>query len=155
LELTGRLSIFYNPESSESSGVDMAIEELQDVPVLERLQVLGVELLPEWDALVFLYRHVASLCTAAQIAQLIGYDKAEIVAALRRLEGLGLLQRSRVSQGIRLYRFSAPAEPARQSSLLALINLGQNRAGRLLLLKHLKRSSPEPRRRRRSGLRLA
>jgi hypothetical protein len=133
----------------------MTIEEPLDVRVLERLQVLGVELLTEWDALVFVYRHAASLCTAAQIAQLIGYDKAEIVAALQKLERLGLLQRSRVLQGIRFYRISAPAEPARQSGLLELMNLGQNRAGRLLLLKHLKRPAFAPRRRRRGGLQLA
>jgi hypothetical protein len=133
----------------------MTIEEPQDVPVLERLQVLGVELLTEWDALVFLYRHAASLCTAAQMAQLIGYDKAEIVAALHRLEALGLIQRSRVSQGIRFYRFSAPAEPARQSGLLELMNLTQNRAGRVRLLEHLKRPAFTLRRRRRGGLQLA
>ena len=133
----------------------MAIKESQDVPVLERLQVLGVELLTEWDVLVFLYRHAASLCTAAQIAQLIGYDKAEIAAALHKLEALGLLQRSRVSQGIRFYRFSEPPEPSRRSCLPELMNLAQNRAGRLLLLRYLKRSSPEPPRRRHGGLRLA
>jgi predicted transcriptional regulator len=133
----------------------VAIKESQDVIVPERLQVLGVELLTEWDALVFLYRHEASLCTPAQIAQLIGYDKSEIGAALHKLEALGLLQRSRVSQGIRFYRFSAPLESARQSSLLELMNLTQSRTGRLLLLKHLKRSTLEPRRRRHGGLRLA
>jgi predicted transcriptional regulator len=133
----------------------VAIKESQDVQVFDRLQVLGVELLPEWDVLVFLYRHGSSLCTAAQIAQLVGYDKAEIAAALHRLEALGLIQRSRVSQGIRFYRFSEPPEPSRQSCLPELMKLAQNRAGRLLLLRHLKRSSLEPRRRRHGGLRLA
>jgi predicted transcriptional regulator len=133
----------------------MAIEEPQDVPVLERLQVLGVELLTEWDALVFLHRHAASLCTAAQIAQLIGYDRAEIGPALHRLEALGLIRRSRVSQGIRFYRFSEPAEASRHGCLRELMNLTYDRAGRLLLLKHLKRSGLAPRRRRHGGLRLA
>jgi predicted transcriptional regulator len=114
-----------------------------------------VELLAEWDTLVFLYRHAASLCTTAQIAPLIGYDKAEIAAALQRLEALGLIQRSRVSQGIRFYRFSVPAESSRHGRLLELMNLTQNRAGRLMLLKHLKRPGLEPQRRRNSGLRLA
>ena len=49
----------------------MAVKESQDALVAERLQALGVELLTEWDALVFLYRHAASLCTTAQIAQLL------------------------------------------------------------------------------------
>jgi DNA-binding MarR family transcriptional regulator len=135
--------------------VDVVIEEPQAFPVIERLQVLGVELLTEWDVLVFLYGHAASLCTAAQIAQLIGYDKAEIVAALHRLEALGLIQRSRVSQGIRFYRFSAPVETSRRAGLLELMTLAQNRAGRLLLLKHLKRPVFLQRRRRHGGLRLA
>jgi len=39
----------------------MAVEESQDVLVPERLQALGVARLTEWDALVFLYRHGASL----------------------------------------------------------------------------------------------
>jgi hypothetical protein len=133
----------------------VAVKESQDVLVPERLQALGLELLTEWDALVFLYRHVASLCTTAQIAPLIGYDRGEIAAALRKLEALGLIQRSRASQGIRFYRFSAPEEPSRHSCLVELMNLDQNREGRLLLLKHLKRPGLEPRVRRDSGLRLA
>jgi MarR family len=133
----------------------VAIEESQDFLVSERLQVLGVELLIEWDALVFLYRHPASLCTTAQVASLVGYDKTEIGAALYRLEALGLILRSRVSQGIRFYRFSEPKESSRRSSVLELMNLAQNREGRLLLIKHLKRAPLVPRRRRDSGLRLA
>jgi hypothetical protein len=135
--------------------VDVGVEASQDVAVLDRLEVLGVELLTEWDALVFLHHHAASLCTAAQIAHLIGYDRAEIGPALHRLETLGLIQRSRVSQGIRFYRFSEPEEPERQSSLLELMNLTHNRAGRLMLLKHLKRSGLAPQRRPYGGLRLA
>jgi hypothetical protein len=133
----------------------VAVKESQDALVAERLQALGVELLTEWDALVFLYRHAASLCTTAQIAQLIGYDKAEIGAALHKLESLGLIQRSRVSQGMRFYRFSAPEEPSRRSRLLELMNMAQDREGRLLLLKHLKRPGLPPVRRSDSGLRLA
>jgi len=134
---------------------NVAIETSEDVLVLERLQTLGVALLSEWDSLAFLYRHAASLGAAAQIARLIGYDKAEIAAALHRLEALGLIQRSRDSQGIRLYQFSAPPEPSRHSCLLELMSLAENRTGRVLLLKHLKRTRPEPRQSRNSGLRLA
>jgi predicted transcriptional regulator len=133
----------------------MESEVSQDFQVPERLRVLGVELLTDWDALVFLYSHAASLCTAAQIAKFIGYDKVEIAAALHRLEAQGLIQRSRVSQGIRFYRFLAPAEPSRHTCLLELMNLAQYRAGRMLLLKHLKRPNVVHRRRRESGLRLA
>jgi DNA-binding transcriptional ArsR family regulator len=131
------------------------VEESQDALVRDRLNILGVALLAEWDALVFLYRHSASLCTAAQIARLIGYTGTEIGSALHRLEGLGLIQRSRVSQGIRFYRFSEPADPSRKSCLMELMKLTHNREGRLMLLKQLKRSGLEPRRRRHGGLRLA
>jgi len=133
----------------------VGFEESQDALVRDCLNILGVALLAEWDALVFLCNHSASLCTVAQIAKLVGYDKVEIGPALHRLEALGLIQRSRVSQGIRFYRFSAPAD-SRGSCLLELMTLTHNRAGRLMLLKYLKRSGlPERRRRRRGGLRLA
>mgnify|MGYP003701084915 CR=1 FL=1 len=120
----------------------MATEQTQDHQVLESLQILGVALLSEWDALTFLYRHPASLVTAAQIARLMGYDKAQIGDALHRLEALGMLRRSRVSQGRRLYQFSEPLEPRRNSHLRELMSLSQNRAGRVLLLKQLKGPPP-------------
>ena len=121
---------------------NVAIEKSEDVLVLERFQALGVARLHEWDALVFLYGHASSLVTAAQIARLIGCDQGEIGAALRRLEALGLLQRSRDSQGVRLHQFSVPPEPARYACLLELMTLAQTRTGRLLLLKHLQRPHP-------------
>jgi hypothetical protein len=128
-------------------------EDVLDVPT--RLKTLGVTYLSEWDVLTFLYRHAASLCTATQIATLVGYDKAEIGAALNRLETLGLIQRSRISQGIRIHQFLEPAEPAPRAFLIELMNLAQNRAGQLLLQKHLKSSRHENRRTWDSGLRLA
>jgi hypothetical protein len=133
----------------------VGIEESQAALALNCLDVLGVARLTEWDALVFLYHHSASLCTGAQIARLIGYDGAEIGPALHRLEALGFIQRSRISHGMRFYRFSAPADAARQDCLLELMKLTNNRAGRLMLLKHLKHSSLELRPKRRGGLRLA
>ena len=134
----------------------MPVEEREDVTgVPQRLKTLGVTHLSEWDVLTFLSRHAASLCTASQIATLVGYDKAEIGAALNRLETLGLIERSRISQGIRIYQFLEPAEPGRRSCLTELMNLAQNRAGRLLLQRHLKSSRHELRSTRDSGLRLA
>jgi hypothetical protein len=133
----------------------MAVRKSQDELVIESLQTLGVSFLTEWDALTFVYQHATSLCTAAQIAKLIGYDKVETAAALQKLETLGLIERSRVTQGIRFYRVPAPEEPLRHGCLLELMSLTQDRAGRLLLLRHLKRSGSVPRRRRDSGLRLA
>jgi len=134
----------------------MPAEEGEDeLGVSQRLKALGLTQLSEWDVLTFVYRHASSLCTATQIAALIGYDKVEIGAALNRLEALGLIERSRMSQGIRIYQFLEPAEPGRRSSLIELKNLAQHRAGRLLLLKHLKSPRHEPRRTRDKGLRLA
>jgi DNA-binding MarR family transcriptional regulator len=133
----------------------MTLAQSQDELVFEGLQTLGVAFLQEWDALTFVYLHGTSLCTAAQIAWLIGYGKAETSAALLKLESLGLIERSRVTNGIRFYRLSESAQPVRRRCLVELMSLTQDRAGRLLLLKHLKRSPFEPRRRRNSGLRLA
>jgi len=130
-------------------------EESPDVLALQWLQDLGLALLSEWETLAFLYRHSASLGSPAEIARLIGYEKAEIGAALQRLEVLGLVRRSRVAQGVRFYQFSAPAEASRRTGLLELMTLAESRPGRLLLLKHLKRPSAGPRRRRNGGLRLA
>ena len=42
---------------------------------------------------------------------LLGYAIETIIAALDVLESLGLVDRSRVSQGARLYQFTTPAEP--------------------------------------------
>lgn len=133
----------------------MAAEEFSANSVRECLQTLGISLVTEWDTLAFLYSHSVSLGTPAQIAQLVGYEKAAIGAALLRLEELGLIQRSRASQGTRLYRFSEPSEPGCRSCLLKMMSLAQNRAGRLLLLEQLMRPPQERRRSRNSGLRLA
>lgn len=133
----------------------MTPEQSQDELVIESLQTLGVAFLTEWDALVFVYQRATSLCTAAQIGKLIGYDKVETAGALQKLETLGLIERSRVTQGIRFYRVPPPEEPARRRCLLDLMSLTQDRAGRLLLLRNLKRSGSLLRRRRNYGLRLA
>ncbi len=101
-----------------------------------------------------LYRHSASLCSTVQIARFTGYDKSETVAALQKLEALGLIQRSRAVQGVRMYQFLAPTEPGRCSCFLELMSLAQNRTALLVLRRHLKRAIPEPRRRD-GGLRLA
>ena len=129
-----------SPWPSRIDEVELAAEKSIDETVLEHLQVVGVALLAEWDALAFVNRHSTTLCTAAQIARSIGYNKAETGDALEKLETLGLIARSRGVQGIRFYRFSAPPEPLRHACLQELLSLSQHRAGRLLLLGRLKRS---------------
>jgi hypothetical protein len=119
------------------------------------LHALGLTRASEWDALSFLSRHAVSLGTAAQIARSIGYDSTEIGEALRRLEALGLIQRSRVSGVVRIYRFKEPPEPARRACLRELLDLAQNRTGRLLLLGYLKHLQSDLAGKRQSGLHLA
>ena len=133
----------------------VAVEKFSANSVRECLQTLGISLVTEWDTLAFLYSYSASLGNPTQIAQLIGYDKAAIGAALHRLEELGLIHRSRASQGTRLYQFAEPSEPGRGSYLLKMMSLAQSRTGRLLLLEPLMRPPQERCRSRNSGLRLA
>jgi hypothetical protein len=131
----------------------VAPEESADLPVRERLKILGVSTLSEWDVLTFLQRHGTSLTSAAEIALLLGANKAGVSAAIDRLASVGLIQRSRGSQGVRLYRISVPTDPSCHSCFIELMRLAENRDGRLLLLKHLPRESRPSRRT--HGLRIA
>src|SRR4051794_10559792 len=131
----------------------MMPENSNDFLVHEHLQSLGVSLLIEWDVLAFLYRHGSSLTSAPHIARLLGYNRAAVSTALDRLASLGLIHRSRSSQGIRLFRFS-PADTSMKASLVDLMNLAEKRPGRLVLLKYLHRGTPRPPVRA-GGLRLA
>lgn len=120
----------------------MATEKSDIDLIPERLKILGISLVSEWDVLTFVYRHGTSLGNAAQIARFIGYDSAATAAALHTLDARGLIERSRVSQGIRMYQLSASLEDSRHSCLLKLVNLAQDRAGRLLVIKNLKIAPP-------------
>jgi hypothetical protein len=106
------------------------------------LKDLGVSLLSDWDVLVFLYRHQASLTSAEQIARLLGYPSKTVGGALERLESQKLVKRSRPSQGVRFYQFVFPeAHLDPESCFRQLIKFADNRSGRLLLVKHLRRSA--------------
>src|SRR4051812_27978115 len=87
----------------------MQPEPPPDGKVVGWLKALGVESLCQWDLLIFLYRHQTSLADAEHLARLSGYATDRVVAALDVLESLGLVERSRVSQGARLYQFCTPA----------------------------------------------
>lgn len=112
-----------------------------DAQVDAWLESLGIGLRCEWDLLVFLHRHHASLVGAEHVARLLGYPTGEVIAALDHLETLGLVERSRVNQGVRLYHFVAPGDPRRSNALERLLGIAQARAGRLLLVKKLGRAS--------------
>ena len=111
----------------------MAQDNKSDVQVEGWLKTLGIESLCQWDVLVFLYRHQSSLVSAEHIARFVGYATAEVVAALDSLESSGLVERSRVSQGVRLYQLTAPADPTHSDALERLMTFADSHTVRLLL----------------------
>jgi DNA-binding MarR family transcriptional regulator len=116
----------------------MAEDNQPDLQVEGWLKILGIESLRQWDVLVFLYRHQSSLVSAEHIARFLGYATAEVVAALDSLESAGLVERSRVSQGVRLYQLTAPADLTRRDALERLMTLADSYAVRLLLARRLR-----------------
>ena len=111
----------------------MEWENPPDLKVEGWLKTLGVESLCQWDVLVFLDRHPSILVSTDHIALFVGCATAEVVAALDRLESSGLVERSRVSQGVRLYQVTASADPARRDALERLMTLADSPTVRLLL----------------------
>src|SRR5262245_52628749 len=122
----------------------MPRETPSDAEVEGSLNTLGVESLCQWDVLVFLYRHQTSLVGADYLARLLGYTTDPVIAALDSLESLGLVERSRVSQGARLYLFTTPVGPPRLEAFQRLLQLAGDRAGRLLLSDQLRRGDRTP-----------
>jgi DNA-binding MarR family transcriptional regulator len=113
-----------------------------ELQIRECLKSLGISLLGDWDVLVFLYRHQASLTSAEQIARLLGYPTKVVADALGRLESAKLVQRSRSSQGVRFYQLAFLEERrAPEDCLRQLMTMAEKRTGRLLLAKHLGQST--------------
>jgi DNA-binding MarR family transcriptional regulator len=118
---------------------NFVIESEKDMELDVRcLEGMGISLLSEWDVLVFVYRHGASLTSADQIARLVGYESTVVDGALKRLEREKLMERSRPSQGVRFYRILASMDAGHRRCLQQLVSLSESRAGRLLLAKRLK-----------------
>ena len=114
-------------------------EKSLDLLVQGCLESLGISLIGDWDVLVFLYRHQASLASTEQIARLLGYPDNVVGEALDTLESLSLVQRSRDSQGVRLYQFVfSEVHLPPESCFRQLMTLAENRTGRLLLAKKLR-----------------
>src|SRR5262245_28301570 len=112
-----------------------------DLSVIEHWLVTArITSLQQWDMLVFLYRHKTSLVSAEHIARLLGYATGEAVAALEHLEALGFVARSRTSQGVRLYQFTAPTHTPAGDACHRLMRVADSRAVRLLLAKKWQRS---------------
>jgi hypothetical protein len=107
------------------------------------LNHLAIDTLPQWDVLAFAYRHRTSLVGADLIARLLGYANGPVVAALDLLDGLGLVERSRAYQGVRLYQFTLPPDRVRRDAFDRLMELADTRVGRLQMSKHLQGAKPE------------
>lgn len=90
----------------------------------------------QWDVLVFLHRHRDALLGVDNISGLLGYEKRAVSSALDRLESEGLVKRSRVSGGVRLYHFNPIAGPRGKAFEELFVSTG-SREGRLTLYKKL------------------
>jgi DNA-binding MarR family transcriptional regulator len=106
--------------------------------IAESLNALELSSLCEWDVLLFLSRHHATLGNVAQIAGLLNYPSQAVSDALERLDSKKLIRRSRSSLDVRFYQLAASEDQA-ESSFWQLLNLGKSREGRLLVVKHLQR----------------
>jgi len=118
----------------------MAEDNQPNLQVEGWLKTLGIESLCQWDVLVFLDRHQSSLLSADRIALFLSYANAEVVAALDSVESSGLMERSRISQGVRLYQLTAPADPKRRDALERLMTFVGSHTVRLLLGRRLRGS---------------
>jgi DNA-binding MarR family transcriptional regulator len=106
--------------------------------VAEHLKSLGLSSLCEWDVLLFLGRHHTTLGNTALIAGLLNYPSQAVSDALESLESKKLIRSSRSSQDVRFYQL-VMSEDRAESSFQHLLNLGESRDGRLLVVKHLQR----------------
>src|SRR5437763_3413121 len=102
----------------------------------EWLKTLGIDGICQWDVLVFLHRHRNTLLSADQVARLTCYGTAPVVTALDHLELLGMVERSRLSQGARLYRVIGFDGP-RAHAFRELMALTERRSGRLVMAEKL------------------
>jgi DNA-binding GntR family transcriptional regulator len=120
------------------------------------LEALGIRRLVEWDVMVFIYRHGASLVSAEQVSRLFGYSGVTVRAALDSLTSAGLIERSRSSNGVRFYRSNfAAAGDTRRNSLEEIMTIAGERPGRLLLVRCLHQMTGGRERHNGAGLHLA
>jgi DNA-binding MarR family transcriptional regulator len=113
-------------------------EQMQESSLQSCVDSVGISLLSDWDVLAFVYRHATSLTSADQIARLIGYESRVVGGALDRLEHQKLIERSRPSRGVRLYRVLDSKDVGHRRCLQEFFTLSESRAGRLQLVRRLK-----------------
>ena len=116
----------------------MLHERTTDAEIEGWLNMLGIATRCQWDVLVFLYHHQISPLGATLIAHLLGYAIQPLVAALDRLEILGLLECFPVSDSVRLYQFSMPLDPQERDAWARLLALARYSAGWMRLTGHLR-----------------
>ena len=119
----------------------MSLKVPTDAAIEGWLKTLGVKSIVEWDTVVFLYRYHASLMTAEHIARMLGCATNEVINAMDSLEFVGLVERSRTSQGVRLYQFTRPIGPTRGDAFDGLMSIAESRAIRLFLARKWRRQA--------------
>ncbi|MGH9690461.1 MAG: hypothetical protein ACRD4C_05125 [Candidatus Acidiferrales bacterium] len=102
------------------------------------LESMGISLLMDWDMLVFLHHHGATLSSAEQMSHLLRCESIEIGNTLDRLESRRLIESSRPSRGARFYKVLVSSDGSRQGCFQQLLNLTGSRAGRLMIVKMLR-----------------
>ena len=105
--------------------------------VAEWLKAIGINEIAQWDVLLFLHRHRNALLNTENIARLMRYKTGPLIAALDSLETLGMVERSRLSQGARLYQLTPLGGP-RARAFIELLNLSESRAGLLKVAESLR-----------------
>jgi hypothetical protein len=130
------------PENKD--GCSVAPDEARAILIRENLNSAGISSLSDLDVLSFIYRHRASLGSADQIARLLGYPREAVGNSLGTLEARGLIRRSRASQDVHLYQFLCfETDNPRHESVLQLMRLAGDRAGRLLIVNQLRQFTEE------------
>jgi biotin operon repressor len=134
-----------------------SITSIADLDSLRgHLDTLRISTVAQWDVLAFIHTHGTNLASAEHLSRLLGYGRATIGTALDSLAASGLIQRSRASRGLRLYRLATfPENDSRPLSLNELIKATGERSGRLLLTGYLGRAATRKERRESGGLHLA
>lgn len=137
--LSSGFAIVSKKEARTLSEVKIIIESerVLESALQDCVDRVGISLLCDWDVFAFVYRHVTSLTSADHIARLVGYESKDVGGALDRLERQKLIERSRSSRGVRIYRVLASKDREHRSYLRGLLTLLESRAGRLQLAKRL------------------
>jgi len=120
----------------------MESEQSLQLQIRECLTGMGIFSPVDWDVLVFVYRHRASLANAEQIARMVGYPATMVRDSLKNLASLKLLRRSRASHGVNLYQFtSSGLDSPCYDYFRELLASVDNRAGRLEIIRELRKEA--------------